>query len=160
MFVADRQVHAFEPTLMPGASFHVMWSADGPVTYPSDGAEPGGATYFPPVGGYRFGFFTLPPAGHVATPPLDIAAALAEMEDRLPGLIGHMEPDDPGMHTTDTTDFEVVISGEVVLELDDGATVHLKPGDTVVQNGTRHRWSNPGDVPCTLAVFIVGAHRA
>jgi hypothetical protein len=45
-----------------------------------------------------------------------------------------------------------------VLELDDGASVHLHPGDTVVQNGTRHRWSNPGDEPATLAVFICGAH--
>jgi mannose-6-phosphate isomerase-like protein (cupin superfamily) len=45
-----------------------------------------------------------------------------------------------------------------VLELDDGATVHLRPGDTVVQNGTRHRWSNPGTEPAVLAVFICGAH--
>jgi hypothetical protein len=27
-----------------------------------------------------------------------------------------------------------------------------------VQNGTRHRWSNRGDVPVTLAVFLIGAH--
>ena len=46
-----------------------------------------------------------------------------------------MEPDNPGMHTTDTIDFEVVLSGEVVLELDDGAETVLRPGDTVVQNG-------------------------
>ena len=34
--------------------------------------------------------------------------------------------------------------GTVTLELDDGAMVTLGPGDTVVQNGTRHRWSNAG----------------
>ena len=62
------------------------------------------------------------------------------------------------MHTTSTIDFEVVLSGEVVLKLHDGATVHLRPGDTVVQNGTRHRWSNPGTEPATLVVFLVGAH--
>ena len=39
-----------------------------------------------------------------------------------------------------------------------GATVHLHPGDTVVQNGTRHRWSNPGEVPVVIAVFLIGAH--
>ena len=54
----------------------------------------------------------------------------------------HQEPDDPGMHTTDTVDFDFVVSGEVYLELDDGAEVLLKPGDCVVQNGTRHRWNN------------------
>jgi hypothetical protein len=58
-----------------------------------------------------------------------------------------MEPDDPGMHTTTTIDFEVVLSGEVMLELDEGATVQLGVGDTAVQNGTRHRWSKPGVGP-------------
>jgi hypothetical protein len=60
--------------------------------------------------------------------------------------------------TTDTIDFEVILDGEVWLELDDGVEVHLRPGDTVVQNGTRHAWRNHGDAPCRLAVFIVGAH--
>jgi mannose-6-phosphate isomerase-like protein (cupin superfamily) len=70
-----------------------------------------------------------------------------------------MEPDAPGMHTTDTIDFEYVISGRVVLELDDGASVELGPGDTVVQNGTRHAWRNPFDEPCRMVVFLVGAER-
>jgi hypothetical protein len=30
----------------------------------------------------------------------------------------------------------------------------------VVQNGTRHRWRNPGDVPARLALFVVGAQHA
>ena len=64
------------------------------------------------------------------------------------------------MHTTDTIDFEVVLEGTVVLELDDGAEVTLHPGDTVVQNGTRHRWKNPGDSPARLALFICGAFHA
>ena len=78
----------------------------------------------------------------------------------MPGLTGYMEPDAPGMHTTDTIDFEVVLDGEVWLELDDGAEVHLQTGDTVVQNGTRHAWRNRGDVTARMAVFIVGAHHA
>jgi quercetin dioxygenase-like cupin family protein len=61
------------------------------------------------------------------------------------------------MHTTATVDCGVVLSGEATLELDDGATIVLKPGDTYVQNGTRHRWSNSGSVPAVLAVSIVGA---
>ena len=69
-----------------------------------------------------------------------------------------MEPDAPGMHTTDTIDFEVVLDGEVWLELDDGVEVHLRAGDTVVQNGTRHAWRNHGDTTARLAVFLIGAH--
>ncbi len=159
VFVADTVVHGVRPALIPGSEFHVMWGADAAATYPGDGTRPATTAYFPGPGGYRFGFVTLPPDGVSIQPPLDIAEALAEFEDALPGLLGHMEPDDPGMHTTDTTDFEVVIVGEVILELDDGAEVLLRPGDTVVQNGTRHRWRNPGTVPATFAVFTVGAHR-
>jgi uncharacterized cupin superfamily protein len=63
------------------------------------------------------------------------------------------------MHRTDTTDFAVLLSGNVVVELDDGAEVLLSPGDVVVQNGTRHRWRVAGDVPATTAVFLIGARR-
>ena len=50
--------------------------------------------------------------------------------------------DDWGMHTTDTVDYDVILSGELWMELDDGVEVHLKPGDCVIQNGTRHAWQN------------------
>jgi quercetin dioxygenase-like cupin family protein len=81
------------------------------------------------------------------------------MEAKLPGLATHMEPNHPGMHTTDTIDFEYIIEGEVWLDLDDGATVQLRAGDTVVQNGTRHRWRNEGAEPCRIVVFMVGTSR-
>ena len=89
-----------------------------------------------------------------------MAAAAAEAEAKLPGLLRYMDPSDPGMHTTDTIDFEVVLEGTIVLELEDGAEVTLHAGDTVVQNGTRHRWRNPGDIPARLALFICGASHA
>jgi mannose-6-phosphate isomerase-like protein (cupin superfamily) len=37
--------------------------------------------------------------------------------------------------------------------------VHLRAGDTVVQNGTRHRWRNEGTEPCRIVVFMVGTAR-
>jgi mannose-6-phosphate isomerase-like protein (cupin superfamily) len=83
---------------------------------------------------------------------------LAEFEQKLPGMAEHLEPADPGMHTTASIDFGVVVSGQATLELDDGAKVALNPGDTYVQNGTRHRWSNTGDVPAVLAVALIGAN--
>lgn len=39
-----------------------------------------------------------------------------------------MDPAAPGMHTSATIDFAVVLSGEVMLALDDGATVTPRPG--------------------------------
>jgi len=77
--------------------------------------------------------------------------------NELPGLIEHLEPDAPGMHTTDTVDYGVVISGKVTLELDDGETVDLEPGDIVIQNGTRHAWRYKEK--CTMLWVLVGAER-
>ncbi|WFU41513.1 cupin domain-containing protein [Bradyrhizobium sp. CB82] len=68
----------------------------------------------------------------------------AEYMSRLPGLAKRFEPENPGMHTTDTVDYGILVEGEISLELDDGQVVALKPGDVVVQNGTRHAWRNPG----------------
>jgi len=67
--------------------------------------------------------------------------------------------DDWGMHTSDTVDIDIVLSGELWLELDDGAKVNLKPGDCVVQNGTRHAWRNLSNEVCIMASFLIGANR-
>jgi mannose-6-phosphate isomerase-like protein (cupin superfamily) len=158
VFASDEMVDGIHPSLMPSSEFHRLWGADETPRFPDDGSPRPNPDYFPPVGGFRFGTFTLPPAGTSMPEGTDIGAALAEMEVLLPGMLSHLEPDNPGMHTTATIDFEVVLSGQVVLELDDGAEVTLEAGDTVVQNGTRHRWHNRGEVPVHIAVFLVGAH--
>ena len=61
------------------------------------------------------------------------------------------------MHKTNTVDYAVVYDGEMWLELDDGETLHLKRGDVVVQNGTRHAWRNKGTEPVTMLFFLNGA---
>jgi mannose-6-phosphate isomerase-like protein (cupin superfamily) len=159
VFASDEQVDPLTLKLIPGAEFHRLWGADLAPTFPDDGGPTAQPSYFPPVGGYRFALFSVAPGTRSIPADLDLEAALAEMEEKLPGLVAYLEPDNPGMHTTDTIDFEVVLSGEVILELDDGAEKVLGPGDTVVQNGTRHRWSNRGTQPAVLAVFLIGAHR-
>lgn len=63
------------------------------------------------------------------------------------------------MHITDTVDYNIVLSGEMWMEVDDGVEVHLKPFDCVVQNGTRHGWRNKGSENCVIASFIIGAKR-
>ncbi len=91
---------------------------------------------------------------------LDMDAAISELNEKLPGLGEPLEPDHPGMHTTATIDYEYIVSGRCVLELDNGATRELGPGDTVIQNGTRHAWRNPFNEPCVIVFAIVGAHHA
>jgi len=161
VFVSDERVEPFVPMLSPNSSFHMLWGFDTVPHLPDDGSPPARSGYFPPQGGFRFNLFTLPPDGDNELPAgIDIAAAVAEMQARLPGMVDVIERENPGMHTTATIDVEVVLSGTPVLELDDGVTVTLGVGDTVVQNGTRHRWSNPGAEPATLAVVLVGAPHA
>ena len=158
VFAADEQVEPVTVGLMPGLAFHPMWGSDQLVVLPTDGTPPDAPAYFPPAGGFRFGFVSIPPEGE-RPEGSGSSPTMEEVEEKLPGLLGHMEPDHPGMHTTDTVDFDVVLSGDIWLELDDGAEVHLEAGDCIVQNGTRHSWHNRSSQPCVLAVSLVGASR-
>jgi mannose-6-phosphate isomerase-like protein (cupin superfamily) len=156
--VDDEMVAPVVLSLVPGNEFHRLWGADSVRSFPDDGARPESPDYFPPLGGFRFGFFTIPPDGGAGAPPdLDLDAALAEFEEKLPGMGKYLDHDEPGMHTTATVDYGVVISGQATLELDDGVKVVLNPGDSYIQNGTRHRWSNTGDVPAVMAITLIGA---
>lgn len=159
VFVSDEMVAPVTLALLPGSEFHRLWGADSTVTFPDDGSRPDAERYFPPVGGFRFGFFTIPPDDGAGAPAdIDFEAALAEFEEKLPGLGEHLEPENPGMHTTATIDYGVVLSGQADLELDDGAKVTLSAGESYIQNGTRHRWSNKGDVPAVIAIALIGAN--
>ena len=67
-------------------------------------------------------------------------------------------PGNPDMnHRTDSIDYAVVISGEIDMELDDGVSVHLKAGDTLVQRGTIHNWKNRGTERCLIAFILIHA---
>jgi len=60
-------------------------------------------------------------------------------------------------HRTETVDYAILLSGEIDLELDNVETVHLKPGDVVVQRGTIHTWINRGSVPAVTAFILIDA---
>jgi len=65
-------------------------------------------------------------------------------------------PGCPGMmHRTDTVDYVVCLSGEIDMELDDGASVHMKEGDVMVQQGTNHSWVNNGTETCRLGFVLL-----
>jgi hypothetical protein len=116
--VADERVDGIGVSLLPGVEFRRVWGADVTPIFPDAGTMPPTPNDFPPVGGVRFGFFTVPPAA--ASGPQG--------------------------------------GPDMAVELDEGKTVTLRAGNSVVQNGTRHRWRNEGTRPVTLAYFICGAH--
>jgi mannose-6-phosphate isomerase-like protein (cupin superfamily) len=160
VFVRDTAVEPITLGLLPGFEFHRLWGTDSTAQLPCDGNGSVPVRYFPPHLGFRFGFFTIPPNTEKAEGEINLVAAMGEIQQKLPGMIEVLEPGTPGMHTTDTVDFDVVMSGECWLELDDGAEVLLKAGDCVVQNGTRHAWRNRSAEACVIAVALVGAERA
>lgn len=61
------------------------------------------------------------------------------------------------MHATDTIDYLVVISGEVVLVLDSGE-VALGPGDFIVDRGVVHGWRNDGAEPAVYVSITIPAN--
>src|SRR5262249_25513347 len=79
---SDTDVDALSVALLPGMEFHRLWGADFAPTFPDDGSPYPSLTYFPLLGGFRFGLFTLPPDG-VAAAPVDVEAALKELEEKL-----------------------------------------------------------------------------
>ena len=146
-------------TMLPGYEFCRLWGSDSVPALPSDGTPTAQPGYFQPKNGFRFGIFSLPPATSTTVQQTATPAALEELQQKLPGVMEVLEADHPGMHTTDSVDFDVVVFGEVHLELDDGAEVLLKAGDSVIQNGTRHAWHNRSAERCVIAFSLVGAER-
>jgi quercetin dioxygenase-like cupin family protein len=149
----------------PGLTFYELYRTEGVPQL--SGLEPDpmleGSKAFPGPGGTMFRLISYPPKrpeGYKPPPGVTFESGLKEMSDKLPGMDDHFERGAPGMHTSDTIDYCIVVRGEMTLELDDGAKVHLGQGDCVVQNGTRHRWRNPLPEPCLMAFISIGGKRA
>ena len=61
------------------------------------------------------------------------------------------------MHRTNSIDYGIILSGEIELELDDGATRTVREGGIVIQRGTNHLWRNMTDKPCRIAFILIEA---
>jgi quercetin dioxygenase-like cupin family protein len=123
-----------------GMAVSDLWWIDAPPADAAAGGDhPGPDVWVPPPGGFSWRLVRLP-------------APKDGQWLRVPGDDDSL----PGMHTTDTVDFVVVLDGQIALGLDDGEYV-LSAGDTVVQRGTRHRWRVVGERPCTFTVVMVGS---
>lgn len=65
----------------------------------------------------------------------------------------------PTMHKTNSIDYLVVISGEMIMEMEEGSTL-LQQGDCIVQRGTNHAWVNKSDKSCLIAAILIDAKPA
>lgn len=160
VFVTDRPGDAITVGAIPGSQFYLLWGTDdGTATVGTGTQAPPLLPFFPGTGGTRMLFLRWAPASAVPETLGDPGRLAAEAEEKLPGLMDKFEPDNPGMHTTDTVDYGICLEGELHLELDDGKEVKLTPGTCVVQRGIRHAWHNRGDQPALMCYVIIGARR-
>jgi oxalate decarboxylase/phosphoglucose isomerase-like protein (cupin superfamily) len=140
-----------------GLAFHEIWNTAGmPAVIAATFNEPTlkHTDTAPPRNGTVIRIVDLPPEGPDG-PKLDrdqarelfSAVGLAENADH------HRAGRHPLMHRTESIDYGIVLSGEIVLLLDD-SEVHLRQGDVVVQRGTIHAWTNRTDTICRMAFIL------
>ena len=84
---------------------------------------------------------------------LDIAESFKKMGS---GDAHDGEADNAMMHETQTTDYAIVMEGEIWAVMEAGET-KLQAGDVLVQRGTNHAWSNRSDNMAVVAFVLVGA---
>jgi mannose-6-phosphate isomerase-like protein (cupin superfamily) len=104
-----------------------------------------------PSSGFVVRVATFPPA-----PEIDWAIARLEPPY---SSIPDGDSDIPGLHVTETVDVVTVVSGELYAVLETTETL-LRPGDTFIQRGTKHAWSNRGTEPVTVVAVMMAARRS
>ena len=148
--------------LRPGMQSSNVWATGSlpvPVDDPDQSAEVHGI--MPPKGGSVLHVIDYPPE---PSDPGERAEALRVMAERVkaanrqpePGVRRRANAAHPGMHETDTIDYAVVMSGEIVALMEDGERL-LKAGDVLIQRGTPHAWSNRSGEYCRVAFVLVEA---
>jgi mannose-6-phosphate isomerase-like protein (cupin superfamily) len=139
----------------PGRPLARLWVTQN---YPADfswsedsGAIPTGLP--PPKNGTHFVIVDyMPTPASVENLPMDTVMKVVGADVPKRGL----PPRHPLMHRTRTVDYAIVLSGEIVMLLDEGE-VHLKAGDVLIQQATNHAWINRGKVPCRVAFVMMDA---
>lgn len=128
------------------------WMTSGtPVVGATDDSDAAGSMpagrAFPPPGGAKFGVVRFPAHSDGRMP--------AKAESLSAGMTHNDQSS--GMHRTASVDFEIVLSGRIVLELPGGESREFGPGEAIVLCGVPHRWHNPFDEPCLYAAVVLGA---
>jgi hypothetical protein len=84
------------------------------------------------------------------------AAVFAAMFPDAHHDVGHARH--PGMHTTDTVDYAILLRGELVAIFEDGETV-MRAGDILIQRGTHHAWANRSSEIARIAFVLIDSMR-
>ena len=112
--------------------------------------------FFADAGGTVFRIFRLPPAQPAMTEQ-ELGGLSAAFFSEIGTPSCRVDTSrHPLMHVTPTTDYIVLLSGEVSLLLDVGEPIALCPFDAVVQRSTNHAWINTGNDDAILMAVMIG----
>ena len=132
--VSDEQLPSFQPPDRTDWSVYDVWAGEDPH-FPDAGERKNVGWFFPPIGGFRY------------------LHTLMEPQSRAE----HAAAEKGGQHRSATIDTVYVVKGSCMCELDDGAIFRLNAGDTLIQCGAIHAWSNPFDEQCHILSVMIGA---
>ena len=144
---------------LPGFRNNSLWrtlGGDQSVNAPDSVVEHEGA--LPPAsGGTIFRVVDIPPEGSDADEQgrktQDFFKSVLSDADLREGSVRH-----PTMHRTNTIDYCILVSGELVAILDKDETV-MRTGDILIQRGTNHAFANRSTQIARLACVLVDAGR-
>ena len=132
-----------------------LWQTDSvPASVADDDTLTGTVTLDPPKAGVLVRMLTLPPDPQSPSDGV-FKTAMAEVGGSETTVEGSGIA---GLHATDTLDVITVLSGEIHLVLETGEVL-LRAGDTIVQRGTKHAWSNRTSESVTLVGTMLPATR-
>ncbi len=144
------------PSHRPGVAIHNLWLADSSPAevFGADDTTTETIGLLPPQNGSVFRIIDFPPEKDWID-SIDAEAAKSAWASIGAEDVGvEDKPPHPLMHRTETVDYTVCLEGEIVMVLDD-SEVLIRQGDSVIQRGTNHAWSNRSDAVCRMLFVLV-----
>lgn len=137
---------------LPAFTVNDVWRLDSlPATFDSGDTLKPDVELEPPAQGLVVRLATFPPDSEIDP------ALYAESIGDLHGEEANAGGDEiVGLHATETIDIATILEGEIYAVYETGETL-LQAGDTVINRGNKHAWSNRTDKPVTMVAVMLPA---
>jgi hypothetical protein len=137
---------------LPAFTVNDVWRLDSlPGTFGAGDALKSEVELEPPAQGLVVRLATFPPDSEIDP------ALYAESIGDLHGQDANAGSDEiVGLHATETIDIATILDGEIYAVFETGETL-LRAGDTVINRGNKHAWSNRTDKPVTMVAVMLPA---
>jgi mannose-6-phosphate isomerase-like protein (cupin superfamily) len=138
----------------PGYRAVNVWrTEETPAPIGATDSTPNHRGILPPKNGNILRIIDFPPE------PKDPAELKRRLDATFGGIYNDADHDKtyarhPGMHTTETVDYAIVLEGEIWAVMDEQETL-LRAGDVLIQRGTNHAWANRSSKTARIAFVLI-----